>query len=206
MDYELIRGKYTYDKNKPLNFNDVQNKAEYLYTSGPGQSMRIVTVSAVYSNSIMVKIKDGVLKGKIVRIDRGDTNKKLYNLIPAEPRFQVNDLNTAKQKLTQPDAMTYPNVTYPEVPTLQHLAQKSLNSEDRQKLKNMDYDYLNQNPGNIPKYSGNIPVYPDDIPVYPDDNSTHGGRIKSKKTKRTKKSKRTKRTKKSKRTKRFLYK
>jgi hypothetical protein len=68
----------------------------------------------------------------------------------------------------------------------------------------MDYEYLNQNPGNIPKYSGDIPVYP--IPVYPDYNSTHGGRIKSKKTKRTKKSKRTKRTKKSKRTKRFLYK
>jgi hypothetical protein len=190
---------WNYDKKTPVDLNTVRYGEEYFYTGGLGERTGIVTVIGDEPDyGILVEFKSGPYKGEQEIIYPNDTNKKLYNLIPAEPRFQVNELNTVKQKLTQPDAMTYPNVTYPKVPTLQYLAQKSLNSEDRQRLKDMNYDYLNQNPENIPKYPGDIPNY--------DDNSTHGGRIKSKKSKKNKRTKRTKRTKRNKKSKKLQYK
>jgi len=142
-------------KNRPVDLNTVRRGDEYFYNGGPGEPFGIVTVLSAEPNyGINVELKSGEYKGKQEVIFLNDTDKKLYELKP-DTQFQVNELNTVKE-----------NLRYSNVPTLQYLAKKSLNPEDRQSIKDTDYE-------KIPKYPGDIPNY--------DDNSTHGGRIKSKK-------------------------
>jgi len=167
-------------KNRPVDLNTVRRGDEYFYNGGPGEPFGIVTVLSAEPNyGINVELKSGEYKGKQEVIFLNDTDKKLYELKP-DTQFQVNELNTVKE-----------NLRYSNVPTLQYLAKKSLNPEDRQSIKDTDYE-------KIPKYPGDIPNY--------DDNSTHGGRIKSKKSKKNKRTKKTKRTKRTKKSKKLQYK